>query len=107
MKVEVDGGVKIPVHILAQLKGTFKKCNIPPKMATRNTRGPFLFKCWRVVYNKEKNRLELPKGEVVGKNIFRGDEDDKDDEEYKNSAVSLEEGEETDLTGKSIINKSI
>ena len=107
MKVEVDGGVKIPVHILAQLKGTFKKCNIPPKMATRNTRGPFLFKCCRVAYNKEKNRLELPKEEVVGKNIFRGDEDDKDDEEYKNSAVSLEEGEETDLTGKSIINKSI
>ena len=101
MKVEVDGGVKIPVHIL---KGTFKKCNIPPKMATRNTRGPFPFKCCRVVYNKEKNLLELPKGEVVGKNIFRGDEDD---EEYKNSAVSLEEGEETDLTGKSIINKSI
>ena len=33
---------------------------------------------------KKKNRLELPKGEVVGKNIFRGDEDDEEDEEYKN-----------------------
>jgi len=43
--------------------------------------------------------LGLRKGEVVGKNVFRGDEDDEDDEEYKNSAVSLEEEEETNLTG--------
>ncbi|CAH3035236.1 unnamed protein product, partial [Porites lobata] len=97
-EMDVDGEVNIPVHPLAQLKGKFKKSNIPPKIASRNTRGPFLFKCCRVIYNKEENRLELPKGEVVGKNVFRGDEDDEDDEEYKNSAVSLEEGEETNLT---------
>ena len=97
--MEVDGEVNIPVHPLAQLKGKFKKSNIPPKIASRNTRGPFLFKCCRVIYNKEENRLELRKGEVVGKNVFRGDEDDEDDEEYKNSVVSLEEGEETNLTG--------
>ena len=106
-KMEVDGEVNIPMHPLAQLKGKIGKCKIPPKIASRNTRGPFLFKCCRVIYNKKENRLELPKGEVVGKTIFRGDEEDEDDEEYKNSAVSLEEGEETNLTGKSIINKYV
>ncbi|CAH3174123.1 unnamed protein product, partial [Porites lobata] len=97
-KMEVDGEVNVPVHPLAQLKAKIGKCKIPPKIARRNTRGPFLFKCCRVIYNKEKNRLELPRGELVGKTIFRGDEDDEDDEEYKNSAVSLEDGEETNLT---------
>ena len=80
-KMEVDGEVKVPVHPLAQLKAKIGKCKIPPKIARRNTRGPFLFKCCRVIYNKEKNRLELPRGELVGKTIFRGDEDDEDDEE--------------------------
>ena len=51
--------------------------------------------------------MELPRGELVGKTIFRGNEDDEDDEEYKNSAVSLEDGEETNLTGKSIINEYV
>ena len=106
-KMEVDGEVNVPVHPLAQLKAKIGKCKIPPKIARRNTRGPFLFKCCRVIYNKEKNRLELPRGELVGKTIFRGDEDDEDDEEYKNSAVSLEDGEETNLTGKSIINEYV
>ena len=106
-KMEVDGEVNVPVHPLAQLKAKIGKCKIPPKIARRNTRGPFLFKCCRVIYNKEENRLELPRGELVGKTIFRGDEDDEDDEEYKNSAVSLEDGEETNLTGKSIINEYV
>ena len=106
-KMEVDGEVNVPVHPLAQLKAKIGKCKIPPKIARRNTRGPFLFKCCRVIYNKEKNRLELPRGELVGKTIFRGNEDDEDDEEYKNSAVSLEDGEETNLTGKSIINEYV
>ena len=106
-KMEVDGEVNVPVHPLAQLKAKIGKCKIPPKIARRNTRGPFLFKCCRVIYNKEENRLELPRGELVGKTIFRGDEEDEDDEEYKNSAVSLEEGEETNLTGKSIINEYV
>ena len=98
--MEVDGEVNIPVHPFAQLKGKVKKSNIPPKIASRNTRGPFLFKCCRVKYNKDENQLVLCRGEVVGKNVFRGDEDDEDEEEYKNSTVSLEEGEETNLTGR-------
>ena len=50
------------------VKGTYKTIEIPPDIATRlnTTRGPILFNCCRIVYNKETNRLELPKGEVVG-----------------------------------------
>ena len=49
------------------VKGTYKTIEIPPDIATRlnTTRGPILFNCCRVVYNKGTNRLELPKGEVV------------------------------------------
>ena len=50
------------------VKGTYKTIEIPPDIATRlnTTRGSILFNCCRIVYNKETNRLELPKGEVVG-----------------------------------------
>ena len=51
-----------------RVKGTYKTIEIPPDIATRlnTTRGPILFNCCRVMYNKETNRLKLPKGEVVG-----------------------------------------
>ena len=72
--------------------------DIPPTIATRkNTRGPFLFQCCRVVFNKHTNRLELPKEEVVGKTV-RCKEEERD-AEYENTAVSLVEDEESNLTG--------
>ena len=96
-KVEVDGGFKLS-NLFAQLKGTTRMTDIPPTIAPRkNTRGPFLFQCCRVVFNKETNRLELPKGEVVGKTV-RCKEEEKD-AEYENTAVSLVEDEESNLTG--------
>ena len=56
----------------------------PSNIATRNnSRGPFLFKCCRVVYNKETNRLELPEEEVVGKDFLRCKKGDEEDEEEK------------------------
>ena len=68
--------------------------DIPPNIATRkNSRGPFLFQCCRVVFNKETNRLELQKGEVVGKPVNRCKED-QEEAEYENTAVSLVEDEE-------------
>ena len=70
----------------------------PSNIATRNnSRGPFLFKCCRVVYNKETNRLELPEEEVVGKTV-RCKEEERD-AEHENTAVSLVEDEESNLTG--------
>ena len=99
-KVEVDGGFKF-WNFFAQLKGTARMTDIPPSIAARkNTRGPFLFQCCRVVFNKETNRLELQKGEVVGKPINRCKEDHEEAEaEYENTAVSLVEDEENNLTG--------
>ena len=96
-KVEVDGGFKLSTFF-AQLKGTIRMTDIPPTIAPRkNTRGPFLFQCCRVVFDKETNRLELPKGEVVGKTV-RCKEEEKE-AEYENTAVSLVEVEESNLTG--------
>ena len=97
-KVEVDGGFNLSTFF-AHLKGTTRMTDIPPTIATRkNTRGPFLFQCCRVVFNKETNRLELQKGEVVGKPVNRCKED-QEEAEYENTAVSLVEDEESNLTG--------
>ncbi|CAH3026268.1 unnamed protein product [Porites evermanni] len=62
----------------------------PSNIATRNnSRGPFLFKCCRVVYNKETNRLELPEEEVVGKDFLRCKKGDEEDEEEKEKSYLI------------------
>ena len=43
----------------------------PPEVASRNSPGPFLFKCCHVDYIKKDNRLEIRKGEYVGKTVTR------------------------------------
>ena len=97
-KVEVDAGFKF-LTFLAQLRATFRRTEIPPSIAIRkNTRGPILFQCCRVVFNKEKNTLELPKGEVVGRPVNRCKEDEE--EESKNTAVSLVDDMDSYLIGK-------
>ena len=94
----MDAGFSNFSTFVAKLKGFYKVTDIPPNIATRkNSRGPFLFQCCRVVFNKETNRLELPKEEVVGKTV-RCKEEEKD-AEYENTAVSLVEDEESNLTG--------
>ena len=80
LKIEGDAEVNPP-----GVKETCKTIEIPPNIATRlNTRGPILFKCCRVVYNKETNRLELSAEEVVGKDFLRCKEDEEDDENDEN-----------------------
>ena len=99
LKVEADAGINIPLHFLSQMKGKYIKVTIPPNIATRaNTRGPILFQCCRVVLNKDKNRLELPKGEVVGRPVNRCKENEE--EESKNTAVSLVDDMDSYLIGK-------
>ena len=97
-KIEVGAKINIPNQVLAKLKGHFKKMDIPPKMAKRKKRGPFLLKCARVEFDPETNRLKLL--EVVGKDIHRAvdEEDDEEDEEYDDTVVGLE-NEESDLAG--------
>lgn len=90
--------MKIPNQLLAKLKGCVKKMKIPPKMATRTTRGPILLRCCRVKYNPETKHLTL--AETVGK-VLRSDvgDDDEEKEEYENTVVCLEEGD-SDFAGK-------
>ena len=99
VKVEGRAAVTIPIEaFLAKLKGHLKKVVIPQKLAERNNRGPVLFKCCRVVFNKQTNKLELPEGEDVGIAVHR-DLEDYEAEEHKNTTVGLKEDEESDLAG--------
>ena len=94
--MEVDAGFNNFSTFFAKLKGTHRMTDSPSNIATRNnSRGPFLFKCCRVVYNKETNRLELPEEEVVGKDFLRCKEDEEDVEDQ-------EEKEKSYLIGKTI-----
>ena len=66
LQVEMPPFVQILMpHLKAHFKGTY----IPPEVASRTVRAPLLFKCCRVGYNKEANRLEIRKGEFVGKTV--------------------------------------
>ena len=66
LQVEMPPFVQILIpHLKAHFKGTY----IPPEVASRTVPAPFLFKCCRVGYNKEANRLEIRKGEFVGKTV--------------------------------------
>jgi len=69
----------------------------PPDAAARKSQAPFLFKCCRVDYNKETNRLEISKGEYVGK-VVRRDTCSEEDPEYDN--ILVETTDQTDLPGK-------
>jgi len=92
---EVDAGVTLPIQRFAELKLHGKRKVIPSKIATRKTRGPFLLKCNRVVFDEETKQLKLAKGEIVGHAVQRdGDEEDKEDEECENTVIG---GEESDL----------
>ena len=55
--------------LIPYLKAHFKGTYIPPEVASRTVRAPFLFKCCRIGYNKETNRLEIRRGEYVGKTV--------------------------------------
>ena len=88
-------------HLKAHLKGTF----IPPEVASRTVRVPFLFKCCRVGYNKEANRLEIRKGEYVGKTVSAesGCATRMQDTEYRNPLpVEISTDEDDDLSGQRI-----
>ena len=89
----------MPNSFLARLTGRLKTKYSFPKLAIRKTHGPVLFKCRKVVLNEMSNKLQLADGELVGACTHRGDDDD-DAEEYENTAVHLDEDEESDLEGK-------
>ena len=90
-----DIGVNVSRIPHLQLGGRYKRLVIPPRIARRNTRGPLLFKCVRLEYDEETNRLYLPDGVIVGKNVTNrdvGDEEEgKENEEYANTAMGAED----------------
>ena len=92
--------VELPAQLAKLLKSNvgvnYNETIIPPGVATRNVRGPILFKCCRVNYNEETKRLEIAQGEYIGKSAARGGGDDEE------SAIGDEvDTDETDLPGKS------
>ena len=98
----VDGGVIFPNSFLARLTGRLKTKYIFPKLAIRKTHGPVLFKCCKVVFNEMTNKLQLAVGELVGALARGDDDDDDDDEEYENTAVHLDEDEQSHFEGKRV-----
>ena len=80
-------------------KGTY----IPPAVASRTSQAPFLFKCCRVGYDKETNRLEIRKGEYVGKKISTelGSLTNEHDSEDIQITVDVVPDEYDDLSGES------
>ena len=81
-----------------------KHTYIPPDAVARTTRAPFLFKCCSVEYNEAANRLEISKGEYVGKVVMTQRDIDTpcsvEDTEYDD--ILVEATDQTDLPGKCI-----
>ena len=71
----------------------------PPDAAARNSQAPFLFKCCRVDYNKETNRLEVSKGEYVGK-VVRDVDTRLSEEDAEDDNILVETTDQTDSPGK-------
>ncbi|XP_066027210.1 uncharacterized protein [Pocillopora verrucosa] len=63
------------------------------ELASRTAHAPLLFKCCTVDYIKEDNRLEIRKGEYVGKVVTRDTTAEglvkRDDEDYDNTMVEI------------------
>ncbi|XP_068758940.1 uncharacterized protein [Montipora capricornis] len=53
----------------AWITGHVTSTKVLPPMVNRNSRAPFLFKFCRVVYDKDKKRLDIKDGEFVGKSF--------------------------------------
>ena len=69
----------------------YNDTTIPLGFATRSVRGPILFKCCRVQFNKNSGKLEIHDGEYIGK--CRGE-----NTECYEAVIDLET-DETDLPG--------
>ena len=87
--------------LIPHLRAHFTATYIPPEVASRTVRAPFLFKCCRVKYNKEANRLEIRKGEYVGKTVTAQLDYVTTDDEYGESLpVEIRTDDDLDLSGQ-------
>ena len=87
---------------ISAIKVHGKHTCIPPGAPARNTEAPFLFKCCRVEYNKETSRLEICKGEYVGKvvTLHRSVDAACSEEDNEYDDILVEATDQTDLPGK-------
>ncbi|KAL9985264.1 hypothetical protein ACROYT_G007644 [Oculina patagonica] len=83
--------------LMPNVKMNYTGTYIPPELASRSSQAPFLFKCCRVRYNKEINRLEICKGEYVGKKVT-AEPGNLQDSEYVDIMVDLDTDENDDLS---------
>ncbi|KAL9985268.1 hypothetical protein ACROYT_G007648 [Oculina patagonica] len=83
--------------LMPNVKMNYTGTYIPPEVASRSSQAPFLFKCCRVRYNKEINRLEVCKGEYVGKKVT-AELGNVQDSEYVDIMVDLDTDEDDDLS---------
>ena len=98
----VDTGLHVPVSFVPQLKARakahFEKKTVPPRAATRHTRGPVFFKFVLVHYDKAEGKVKL--GEFVGQRV-RGAVGHEDDTEDRETVLAFED-EGDDLAGTHI-----
>ena len=69
---------ELPIAKVLKSHCIYKEKIIPPGVATRDEWGPILFKYCHVKYKETSKKLEMEKGEFVGKQ--RGTEEDDDDD---------------------------
>lgn len=65
----------------------YKTQQIPPGVTARNFQAPLLFKWCRVEYNKKTNRLEIPKGEYIGKTLYHQSRDPESAPKVEDSEI--------------------
>ena len=89
--------------LIPNVKVHYKGTCIPPEVVSRTSKAPFLFKCCRVGYDKETNRLEIRKGEYVGKRVTTslGSKTNMQYSDYVDIMVDVDMDEYDDLLGKS------
>ena len=90
--------------VIPEASAHYNTKTTPPGVAARNIEGPVLFKCCKVTYNKKTQRLEIPKGEYIGKTVVKNrdgtePETKEDPEGYGDTLVILGETDETDSSG--------
>ena len=93
----------LSLHRNSPLRFHARETYFPPDASARNSQAPFLFKCCHVDYHKGTNRLEISKGEYVGKVVKRDieatySEEETDAEDYDDTMV--ETTDQTDSPGK-------
>ena len=88
--------------LMPNAKVQYKQTYTPPELASRTSIAPFLFKCCRVGYNKESRRLEIRKGEYVGKKVTTelGRRTNLQDSEYVDITVDVDTDDDDDMSGK-------